>query len=75
MPLRLHTITLLTHLIIQTFASSMVFSSFPPYYHHRYSLFFLCLQQNILYLSKYQTLPSCEANAAGRTEMVKRLCW
>lgn len=30
MPLHLHTITLLTHLIIQTFALSMVFSSFPP---------------------------------------------
>ena len=73
MPLHLHTITLLIHLIIQTFALSMVFSSFPHHYRHRSSLLFLCLQQNILYLLRYQMLPSCEANAAGRTEMVKWL--
>lgn len=73
MPLHLHTKTLFTHLIIQTFALSMVFSSFPPYYRHQSFLVFFCLWQNILDLSRYQVLPSCEASAAGKTEMVKWL--
>lgn len=71
MPLHLHTIILLTRLIIETFALLIVFSSFSSSYHHLSSLIFLSLQQNILYLLKYQMLSSCEANAARGTEMVK----
>lgn len=80
MPLHLHTITFLTHLIIQTFALSMVFSSFPttlphPHYHHLSSLVFLCLQQNFLYLLDIKCCHPVRQMQLGRQKWLNDLAY